>query len=73
MQARAEHLKWCKDRALEYVDRGDIANAFTSFTSDMNKHPQTANNVALEMGAMLMFSGNLSTERQMREWINGFN
>lgn len=70
---RSEHLQWAKSRAFEYVERGDIPNAFTSFTSDMNKHPETARHVALELGAMLLFSGHLSTERQMRDWIDGFN
>ena len=27
---RAEHLRWAKDRALEYADRGDVANAMAS-------------------------------------------
>lgn len=70
---RSEHLQRCKDRALEYVGRGDVMNAFGSFTSDMRKHPETANHSAMELAAMLMLSGHLSTERQMRDWINGFN
>ncbi|MFA5151272.1 MAG: hypothetical protein WC554_01805 [Clostridia bacterium] len=70
---RNEHLQWCKDRANEYVDRGDMQQAFASFQSDMRKHPDTANHMALEMGTMLLVSGNLSNAHQMREWINGFN
>ena len=70
---RAEHVQWAKDRALEYLQRGDVTNAFTSFTSDLNKHPETAKSPTLELGAMLFFSGHLKTERQMREWITGFN
>jgi len=27
---RDEHLKWCKERALEYVDAGDLQQALTS-------------------------------------------
>ena len=70
---RSEHLQWCKDRALEYVYTGDLSQAFASFQSDMRKHPDTANHLALEMGTMLLFSGNLSTPDQMIKWINGFN
>jgi len=73
MANRTEHLDWCKQRANEYVDRNDLMNAYASFQSDMGKHPETANHIALELGTMLLISGNLSTAHQMREWINGFN
>ena len=71
--SRAEHLQWCKDRANEYVDRNDMPNAFASFQSDMSKHEETANHKALELGTMLLLGGHLTTQHQMREWINGFN
>ena len=35
---RDEHLRWCKDRALEYVKVGDAKQAVTSFMSDMSKN-----------------------------------
>lgn len=73
MEKRNEHLTWCKQRAIEYVEQKDMQQAFASFQSDMRKHPETAGHVALEMGTMLFFGGHLSNERQMREWINGFN
>lgn len=73
METRAEHLKWCKQRALEYVDAGDLANAFGSFVSDMKKHPETINHPTLQMGARLLANGHLNSETQMRHWINGFN
>ncbi len=41
MRTRQEHLEFCKERALEYLDRGDIANAITSMLSDLNKHEET--------------------------------
>lgn len=70
---RAEHLQWCKDRANEYVDNNDMINAFASFQSDMSKHPETSNHMALEMGTMLLLGGQLSTSHQMKNWIDGFN
>ena len=70
---RNTHLEWCKQRANEYVEQGDMQQAFASFQSDMTKHPETANHMALEMGTMLLISGNLSSQRQMIDWINGFN
>ena len=73
MENRSKHLEWCKNRALEYIYHGDLRSAFASFQSDMTKHPQTSNHLALEMGTMLLFSGHLSTANQMKDWINGFN
>src|SRR5262249_1375543 len=41
-RTREEHLQWCKDRALEYLDEGNLASAIASMTSDLTKHPETA-------------------------------
>ncbi len=70
---RAEHLQWCKDRALEYVKNGNTQDAFVSFSSDMSKHQDTANHSALPLGVALFFSGHLSSAIKMEKWINGFN
>jgi len=58
---RSEHLQWCKDRANQYVKNGDIQEAFASFLSDMSKHEETANHMALEMGMNLLLAGLLSS------------
>lgn len=70
---RTEHLQWCKDRALEYVDDGDLNAAFTSMHSDLSKHPETDASNIIMLGMMLLAGGHLSRPDQMRNWINGFN
>lgn len=70
---RSEHLQWCKDRAIAYIDAGDLRGAFASFQSDMSKHEQTENHMALDMGTILMVNGQLGTPHEMKEWIEGFN
>ncbi len=70
---RAEHLEWCKQRALEYVERGDWRQAFTSLTSDLGKHPETANHAGIKLGFGLLIGGHLRGAAEMREFINGFN
>jgi len=70
---RKEHLKWCKDRALEYVDDNDLKQAYASMMSDMTKHPETINHPATREGFILMMSGDLDTPEKMRKFINGFN
>lgn len=73
LRTREEHMQWCKDRALEYVNIGDLRQGFMSMTSDLRKHPETENHSAIELGFMLLMSNNLNTEAAMRDFIEGFN
>lgn len=73
MESRENHLNWCKQRAMEYVNAGDLKNAFASFQSDMGSHPETQDHLVLEMGTMLLIGGHLSTASQMEDWIMGTN
>lgn len=67
---RDEHLAWCKKRALEYVDAGDLLNAVTSMGSDMDKHPECRMNAGLLIvGAMAAQSGR---REEVKRWIEGF-
>lgn len=72
---RAGHLQWCKDRALEYVTKGDNPSALSSMLSDLGKHPETQSAVEScgSLGTMMLISGHLNEPHQMREFINGFN
>lgn len=70
---RAEHLAWAKERALEYVDTGDVQNAYASLASDLDKHPETAGHDGITLGMMQMMGGMLNTPEQMRKFIEGFN
>ena len=70
---RKEHLQWCKDRAMEYVDKDDVANAFISMASDLGKHPETADHAGIKLGLMLRIAGELDTPIKMRDFIEGFN
>lgn len=72
-QTREEHLAWCKKRALEYVDAGDMRNAYASMASDLGKHPDTANHSAIGLGMALLASGHLNSATEMRKFIEGFN
>jgi len=70
---RVEHLQWCKDRAMEYLDHGNLQQAFASFNSDMAKHEETAKHSALKLGSMLFANGQLDTVAKMKKWMLGFN
>lgn len=77
---RADHLKWCKERALRELEyymanepESACRNAFASISSDLGKHPETEGHSAIMLGLMLMLGGQLSTPEKMRDFINGFN
>ena len=69
----AKHLQWCKDRALAYVDAGDLDQAYASMARDLGNHPMTAGNPAIQLGMMMLIGGHLNTAEKMRSFINGFN
>lgn len=73
MMNRSEHVEWCKKRALQYVDAGDVNGAFLSMTSDLRKHEETREHIGIDLGMIQMLSGNLSSPEKMRHFIEGFN
>ena len=69
---RDEHLKWCKERALQYVDEGDLSNAVASMASDLRKHDDFTGPVysgLTVIGMMEIAKGPAA----VRRWIEGFN
>ena len=72
---RDEHLQWCKDRAMEYVNAGDLQNAVASMMSDLTKHPDTASTGgALAMLGFLAAQQAQSGDRDgVVRYIKGFN
>jgi len=73
MQPRAQHLEWCKKRALAYADKGYLQQALTSMLSDLAKHPKTADHPGIALALGRMAFGDLTTKDQVREFIEGFN
>ena len=67
---RETHLAWCKQRALAYVDAGELLNAVTSMGADLEKHPETkANNAVLFAGMIRANNGDIEG---VRRWIEGW-
>jgi hypothetical protein len=69
---REEHLAWCKGRALEYLDAGDLENAVASMGSDLTKHPETetkSNDFLVLIGMRHVLDGDRAA---VRRWIEGF-
>lgn len=70
---RQEHLNWCKQRAIELIESGDINQGLISMMSDLGEHEETANHAGIMLTTMLMVLGYLRTKHQAIEHINGFN
>jgi len=68
---RAEHLQWCKDRALEYLP-ADPQQAVTSMVSDLHKHPETEGLYTFAGLMALALAAEGITEAKARMFIVGF-
>lgn len=66
---RAEHLAWCKERALAELNSGSVPNAVASMISDLGKHPETANSQRIAGMLMLTVRDHASAVK----FIEGFN
>lgn len=69
---RDEHLAWCKQRAVEYLDAGDLRNAVASMGSDLGKHEGfrgPAYSFLNYLGILAIREGPAA----VRRWIEGFN
>ena len=72
MTTRAEHIRWCKQRAREYLDAGDPQQAVASMASDLGKHEETrslGNSTGMLAIAALMFGDPMAAARK---YVEGF-
>lgn len=67
-----QFLDESKKRALEYVKNNKLIDAWTSFASDLNKNEELRSHPALQLGTLLMASGLLSTQDEMKKFIEDF-
>ena len=76
MNTREEHLQFCKDRAMEYVRRGQLVDAVTSMASDLTKHDETRSDPAGAMGMLFMMAAMQAQQgdsEAVKRYILGFN
>ena len=74
MQTREEHLKRCKQRAMDYVTVGDYQQAVASMLSDLRTHPANApaaDGICAQLGIMELMRG--PTRESITRYIEGFN
>jgi hypothetical protein len=70
MRTRDEYLAWAKQRALEYLDAGDQANAVAAMCSDLQAHPELGcSDTLMLLGMKYIMDGD---EAGVRRWVEGF-
>lgn len=75
MRTREQHLEFCKVRAREYLDEGDLMNAVTSMMSDLDKHPETRLGDGPGAGTLMwlgILAVNSGDPREVSRFIEGF-
>ena len=70
MKTKAQHLAWCRRRALKYLDAGDIATAIETMNRDLTGHQETKPSVFLVLLAMKIVRDD--DAHGARLWIEGF-
>lgn len=68
-RTRAEHMAWCKERALGELDFSGPVDCLASMASDLGKHPETAGLVDFCVLAGMLHAGDA---RSARTFIEGF-
>jgi len=72
---RKDYLQWCRDRALKYIELGDLQGSLTSMLTDLRNHPKTRDSVEFggRLGLAILQSKHLDTPEEMTRFIKGFN
>jgi len=74
MMTRAEHLKWCKERAIREMDYyKDSSKGIISMMSDLRKHPETNSETLASLCMMQLMSRPRMSRQEAINFINGFN
>lgn len=68
---RDEHMAWAKERALEYLNNGDVQNAVASMLSDLGKHPETEG-AGRAMAPVAILALMNQDPHEARRFIEGF-
>jgi hypothetical protein len=69
---RDEHLAWCKRRALEYVEAGDLMHAVASMASGLKTHPDTHNPALNGLAMIGMMYATDGDRAAVQQWLERF-
>jgi len=70
---RRSHLDFAKDRAFKILDsEGNALKAWVSFISDLSKHDELKDHIAIGLGIMTLPKDAFAIQ-EYRRFIDGFN
>jgi hypothetical protein len=69
---RDEHIAWCKKRALEYVEGGNLSHAVANMASDLKTHPDTDNPALNGLAMIDMMYVTDGDKAAVQRWIQRF-
>ena len=73
-RTREEHLKWCKERAIQEMDFSKKpSSGIVSMMSDLRKHPETNHEAMISLCGMQLLINPTMTRQQVINFIDGFN
>jgi hypothetical protein len=58
---------------MEYIRKGDLTNAVASMGSDLCKHDELKDHIALPLGMQFLISNEFDRKALITRWIQGFN
>lgn len=68
------YLSWAKKRALAIAEKGRLKEAIFSMVFDLNKDPDSAQNMSFVTGMACALKDDPSLDKKaVVDWINGFN
>ena len=74
MMTRLEHLKWCRERAIQEMDYyKDPTKAIVSMMSDLGKHPETNHESLKSLCMMMLMANQIKTRQDAIKFLSGFN
>lgn len=74
METREEYVKWCKSRAMDLINSGDLLGGVTSMMPDMDKRADTKLSPALTpLGLYAAIQANKGDRDFAERFILGFN
>ncbi len=69
---QGEYLIWAKQRAVEYLLRGELRTSFAVMVSDLGRHGQLKNHPNIEVGFGEL-DQLLQDPDKMHQWLDGFD
>lgn len=68
-------MKWCKERAQDYIDQGQYEEAITSFMSDIGTEPCMDESIiaTAKLTGMLNIMSGFLTKEKAQKYLDGFS